>query len=146
VDPKVPRYQDEIHQESRMATRTGTAGTNKSKSAGKKVLFFHKPTCTTCRKAREYMERRGFQLHFRDLAKERLSADELERLIGNRDHTEFLNPRNELFRRKKMKTKPPSRKQAIQLMTKEPNLIRRPVIVASKRVVLGFNELEIKKL
>ena len=33
------------------------------------------------------MEKRGFQLYFRDLAKERLSAAELEKLIGNRDYT-----------------------------------------------------------
>jgi Spx/MgsR family transcriptional regulator len=129
-----------------MATRKNTAGTDSGKTAGKKVLFLHKPTCTTCRKARKYMERRGFQLYFRDLAKERLTADELEKLIGARDYTEFLNSRNELFRRKKMKAKPPSRKQAIQMMTKEPNLIRRPVIVAGKRVILGFNEPEIRKL
>jgi Spx/MgsR family transcriptional regulator len=117
-----------------------------ARSSRKKVLFIHKPTCTTCRKARQYMERRGFQLQFRDLAKERLSAAELERLIGARDHTEFLNSRNEVFRRKKMKAKPPARKEAIRMMAKEPNLIRRPVIVAGKRVVLGFDEQGIKKL
>jgi arsenate reductase (glutaredoxin) len=86
------------------------------------------------------MERRGFQLYFRDLAKERLSSAELEKLIGNRDYTEFLNSRNELFRRKKMKDNPPSRKEAIRMMAKEPNLIRRPVIVGGGRVVVGFDE------
>lgn len=123
-----------------------TRAVNPGKKSGKKVLFLHKPTCTTCRKARKFMERRGFQLYFRDLAKEHLSASELERLIGPRDHTEFLNSRNELFRRKKMKVHPPSRKVALRLMSKVPNLIRRPLIVAGKRVVLGFNEAEIKKL
>jgi arsenate reductase-like glutaredoxin family protein len=51
-----------------------------------------------------------------------------------------LNPRNEVYRRRKMKEKPPSRKEAIRLMAREPNLIRRPVIVAGGRVVLGFDE------
>jgi arsenate reductase-like glutaredoxin family protein len=92
------------------------------------------------------MERRGFQLYFRDLTKDRLSATELEKLIGPRDHTEFLNPRNELFRRKKMKENPPSRREAIQMMSKEPNLIRRPVIVAGGRVVVGFDERGIARL
>lgn len=124
--------------------RTGVG--NGARRAGKKVLFLHKPTCTTCRKARKHMERRGFQLYFRDLAKERLSASELEKLIGKRDYMEFLNTRNELYRRKKMKANPPSRKEAIRLMMKEPNLIRRPVIVAGKKIVLGFDEPGIKKL
>lgn len=106
----------------------------------KKALFMQKPTCTTCRKARSFMERHGFQLYFRDLAKERLSAAELEKLIGKRDYTEFLNPRNELFRRKKMKQNPPPRREAIRMMSHEPNLIRRPVVVAGGRVVIGFDK------
>lgn len=92
------------------------------------------------------MEKRGFQLYFRDLAKERLSAAELEKLIGNRDYTEFLNSRNKLFRRKKMRESPPSRREAIRMMAKEPNLIRRPVVVAGGRVVVGFDEDGIARL
>jgi len=86
------------------------------------------------------MERRGFGLHFRDLGKDRLSAAELEKLIGRRDHTEFLNPRNELYRQKNMKENPPSRREAIRMMVKEPNLIRRPVILCGGHVVVGYDE------
>jgi arsenate reductase (glutaredoxin) len=106
----------------------------------KKIEFLQKPSCTTCRKARKHLERRGFQLHFRNLDKERLSVAELEKLIGRRDHEDFLNPRNELYRRKHMKENPPSRGAAIQMMVREPNLIRRPVVVAGGRVVVGFDE------
>ncbi|HTR46905.1 MAG TPA: ArsC/Spx/MgsR family protein [Verrucomicrobiae bacterium] len=110
------------------------------KKSGKVVQFLHKPSCTTCRKARKFLERRGFQLYYRDLAKERLSASEIEKLIGRRDYTDFLNSRNEVFRKKKMDEKPPSRKEAVRMMAKEPNLIRRPVVVAGGRVVVGFDE------
>jgi len=112
----------------------------KTKSRVKQAQFLHKPSCTTCRKARSFLEKRGFQLYFRDLDKRRLSSTELEKLIGRRDYTDFLNTRNELFRRKKMKEHPPSRREAIRLMAKEPNLIRRPVVLAGGRVVLGFDE------
>jgi arsenate reductase (glutaredoxin) len=107
---------------------------------GKVLQFLHKPSCSTCRKARKYLERRGFQLYFRDLTKQRLSAAELEKLIGKRDYMDFLNSRNELFRKRDMAEHPPSRKQAIYLMSQEPNLIRRPVVVAGGRVVVGFDE------
>jgi arsenate reductase (glutaredoxin) len=112
----------------------------KTQSRVKQAQFLHKPNCTTCRKARSFLEKRGFQLYFRDLDKRRLSSGELEKLIGRRDYTDFLNTRNELFRRKKMKDHPPSRREAIRLMAKEPNLIRRPVVLAGGRVVLGFDE------
>ena len=118
----------------------------RTKRPRKKVQFLQKPTCTTCRKARKFMERRGFQLYFRDLSRDRLSAAELEKLIGKRDYTDFLNTRNELYRKKKMNENPPSRTEAIRMMSKEPNLIRRPVIVAGGRVVIGFDENGIARL
>lgn len=112
----------------------------------KEAKFLHKTTCSTCRKARKFLETRGFHLRVRDLSKDRLSAAELEKLIGNRDYRSFLNTRNELYREKNMKENPPSREEAIQLMAGNPNLIRRPVIVAGGRVVVGFDEKGIARL
>ncbi len=111
-----------------------------AKRPRKSVKFLQKPTCATCRKARKFLERRGFQLNYRDLTKDRLSPAELEKLIGKHDHEDFLNPRSEPFRKRKMKDNPPSRREAIRLMAKNPDLIRRPVIVAGGRVVIGYDE------
>ena len=78
--------------------------------------------------------------------KQRLTEAELQELIGNRDYKEFLNARNELYRTRKMKEHPPSRPEAIQLMAKEPNLIRRPVVIRGSQIVLGFDEEAYRKL
>lgn len=88
----------------------------------------------------------GAELESRDLATERLTEAELEALIGQRDYKEFLNPRNELYRAQNMKEHPPSRAEAIQLMAKEPNLIRRPIVMRGSQMVLGFDEEAYKKL
>ena len=86
------------------------------------------------------------EIESRDLDKQRLTEAELQELIGNRDYKEFLNARNELYRTRKMKEHPPSRPEAIQLMAKEPNLIRRPVVIRSSQIVLGFDEEAYRKL
>ena len=82
----------------------------------------------------------GAELESRDLDKQRLSEGELDKLIGDRDYREFLNSRNELYRARKMKEHPPSRAEAIKLMAKEPNLIRRPVVIRGGQMVLGYDE------
>jgi arsenate reductase-like glutaredoxin family protein len=88
----------------------------------------------------------GAELESRDLDKERLGEAELDELIGERDYKDFLNTRNEIYRARKMKEHPPSRAEAIKLMAKEPNLIRRPVVLRGSRMVLGLDENEYKKL
>jgi len=89
---------------------------------------------------------RKVQMESRDLDKDRLSEVELDELIGKRDHREFLNTRNELYRKRRMKENPPSRAEAIKLMAKEPNLIRRPMIVKGSQIFLGFDEEAYRKL
>jgi arsenate reductase (glutaredoxin) len=88
----------------------------------------------------------GAELESRDLDKESLTEAELEELIGGRDYKEFLNTRNELYRARKMKEHPPSRAAAIKLMAREPNLIRRPVVIRAAQMVLGFDEDRYRKL
>lgn len=92
------------------------------------------------------MLEQGAELETRDLDKQRLSEAELDKLIGARDYTQFLNTRNELYRERNMKEKPPSRAEAIWLMAREPNLIRRPVVIRGGQMVLGYDEDALKKL
>jgi arsenate reductase-like glutaredoxin family protein len=82
----------------------------------------------------------------RDLDKQPLSENELDQLIGARDYKEFLNPRNELYRERGMAEKPPSRSDALKLMSKNPNLIRRPLLVHGSQILIGFDETAYRKL
>jgi Spx/MgsR family transcriptional regulator len=111
-----------------------------------KVKFLHKPNCTTCRKAKAFLENKKVELETRDLGKDRLSVDELDELIGKRDHRKFLNSRNELYRTRKMGENPPSRDEALKLMAAEPNLIRRPVVLRGSEIVLGYDEDALSQL
>jgi Spx/MgsR family transcriptional regulator len=105
-----------------------------------KIQFLEKPTCTTCRKAKAYLQKLGADLDSRSLDKDRLTKEELDTLIGERDYKKFLSTRNELYRSRNMKENPPTRAQAIALMAENPNLIRRPVVIRGKRLVLGYDE------
>jgi len=76
----------------------------------------------------------------RDLDKQPLSESELERLIGARDYKLFLNTRNDLYRERNMAQTPPTRSEAIKLMSQTPNLIRRPLLARGSQIIIGFDE------
>jgi arsenate reductase-like glutaredoxin family protein len=81
----------------------------------------------------------------RDLGKQPMSVDELRTLIGDQDYRLFLNSWNELFRKMKMKTNPPSKEEALKWMAREPNLIKRPIVQSGSKFYLGFDEALWKK-
>jgi len=103
--------------------------------------FYQKPTCSTCRKAKKWLSENGVKVTEIDL-NQGLSSADLDALIGDRDYIKFLNFRNELYREKKMKANPPSRTEALRLMSQHPNLIRRPLLVRGKKIAIGFDEDE----
>jgi arsenate reductase-like glutaredoxin family protein len=71
-----------------------------------------------------------------------LSVEELDALIGGRDYRLFLNSRNELYRERGMKENPPPRGEALRLMSENPNLIKRPILVKGRDIALGVDEVQ----
>jgi arsenate reductase-like glutaredoxin family protein len=92
------------------------------------------------------LQNAGVELELRDIAKDELTVEELDQLIGRRDYKLFLNSRNELYRRRNMKANPPSRAEALKLMAKEPNLIRRPIVIRGSQIILGCDEEALRKI
>ena len=92
------------------------------------------------------MQAKKVPLQEREYGKYPLSEKELRDLLAGVETADFLNPRNALYRERNMKQKPPSREDAIKMILKEPNLLRRPVIVKGQKKLLGFNEAEAAKL
>lgn len=105
-----------------------------------KLKMYLKSTCSTCRKARSLLLQRGAELEEHDLGKNRMTAEQLDALIGKGNYIDFLNTRNEMYRERKMKANPPTREEALKLMAKEPNLIRRPIVIQGAKFVLGYDE------
>jgi len=103
------------------------------------LKLYLKPNCSTCRKAKNLLLDKGATFQEVDLNRG-LSEAEIEKLIGARDYRQFLNTRNQLYRERGMKQNPPSRAEALRLMSQHPNLIKRPILVQGARMVLGCDE------
>ena len=61
------------------------------------------------------------------------------RLFAGRDPRDFLNPRSPAFKAMGLAGKSLTQAQALALMAKEPNLIKRPIVVAGREMIAGFD-------
>lgn len=82
----------------------------------------------------------------REYGKNPFTEKELREIIGDVPVENFLNTRTPLYRAKNMKQKPPSKDDAIRLMLKDANLLKRPVFIKGKKKLTGFNETQVKEL
>ena len=85
------------------------------------------------------MQSKKIAFEEREYGKNPFSEDELREIIGDAPIEKFLNSRTPLYREKNMKQKAPSKDEAIELMLKDPNLLKRPVIIKGKKKITGLD-------
>ena len=82
-----------------------------------------------------------------DLAKDPPSRELLERLVDESHLEDFLNKRSPAYKERNLGARKLTKKQAIDLMLEDPNLIRRPIVVRDPgRAVFGFDAVAYDKL
>ncbi len=80
----------------------------------------------------------GVELEERDYVKNPLSESELRELFKGADPREYLNPKSPAFKEMGLKDRKLTASEAIKLMAKDPNLIRRPLVIAAGKLIAGF--------
>lgn len=81
-----------------------------------------------------------------DLARDPPSRELLERLVDESRLEDFLNTRSPAYKERNLDASRLTKRQAIDLMLEEPNLIRRPLVVSGGKAVFGFKPDEYSKL
>ena len=78
-----------------------------------------------------------------DINKEPPSREFLEKHVDAARFLDFVSTRSPVFKERPL---PASKKEAIDLMMKNANLIRRPIVVDGSKVIFGFNKDQYAKL
>jgi len=92
------------------------------------------------------LESQGIELVKHDLAKERPGRELLEKLIDENHLEDFVNTRSPAYKARGLDVSRMTKKQAIDLMLEEPNLIRRPLLVGGKKAIFGFDAAKYEEL
>ncbi len=88
----------------------------------------------------------GIEIDERDFAKAPLSADELQEIFRDHDPREFLSTRSPTYKALGLAGKSLTRDDAIALMVKDSNLLRRPLVIAGKEIIVGFDRQRLGKV
>ena len=81
----------------------------------------------------------GVELEERDYAKAPFKLTELKELFKGVDPRDYLNTKSPAFKAMGLKGKTLTADQALKLMVQEPNLIKRPLVIAGSVLVAGFD-------
>lgn len=111
------------------------------------LTLYTSPSCTSCRKARAWLQEHEIPYVERNIFSEPLNIDELKDILQlTEDGTEeIISTRSKVFQKLNMDLDELSLKELLDLVKENPGLLRRPIMIDEKRLQVGFNEDEIRR-
>lgn len=110
------------------------------------VDIYLAPNDPDCDEIKQFLEKQDLKLRIRDLAEKPLEADEIATLIRHFDLKHFLNTASKTYTKKKIDKTITDRNEIIQLMADDNDLIKKPIIVAGRLMVVGPNRQKIMEM
>lgn len=108
----------------------------------KEFKFYWLPNCSTCVKAKNFIERHGIKNYeLRDIKANPLSREEVEDLakkLGGID--DLFSKRAVKYREMKLNERELSESEMLDLMTEEYTFLKRPILVIDNKAIAGFFE------
>ncbi|HHH8176741.1 TPA: Spx/MgsR family RNA polymerase-binding regulatory protein [Streptococcus pyogenes] len=110
------------------------------------VTLFLSPSCTSCRKARTWLVKHEVDFQEHNIITSPLSRDELMSILSFTENgtEDIISTRSKVFQKLDIDVEELSISDLIDLIAKNPSLLRRPIIMDQKRMQIGFNEDEIR--
>ena len=114
------------------------------------MLFIQYPPCTTCQKAKKWLDEKGISYEDRHIKENKPTYEELKDwyIRSGLPLKRFFNTSGLLYKSMELKTKLPTmtEEEQLRLLATDGMLVKRPILVTDKGITTGFREAEWEKL
>jgi len=109
------------------------------------IIFYEKPGCMTNEKQKDALRKAGYKVIARDLLNHGMSEEQLFEFFKNMPVTKWFNPNAREIKSGKINPVNLDAKTALTMVTNNPILLRRPLLVIGNKKLCGFNQWFIEK-
>lgn len=110
------------------------------------MLFLQYPPCSTCRKAKAWLDSHGVEYTARHIKEENPTYEELKdwHAKSGMPLKKFFNTSGQLYKSMQLKDRLPamSEDEQLQMLARDGMLVKRPILVKGDTVLVGFRESE----
>lgn len=114
------------------------------------MILLHYPKCSTCKKAKAWLEAHELTYTERDITAQNPTVEELRRWQARSGLPlrRFFNTSGMRYRELELAAKLPEMSEAeqLKLLASDGMLVKRPLLIAEETVLVGFREAEWSKL
>ena len=111
------------------------------------VTLYITPSCTSCRKARTWLEENEIPYEERNIFTEPLSTTEIKSILRMTENgtEDIVSARSKAYSELDVELSEIPLNDFFEMIQEQPGLLRRPIIIDDKRLQIGYNEDEIRR-
>ncbi len=110
------------------------------------LMFYSYPSCSTCRKAKKWLEENHFEFKEIHIVNNTPTSNEIKQMHENSslELKKFFNSSGKKYRELGLKDKLPTatEEELYELLASDGMLIKRPIVTDGEKVTVGFKESE----
>lgn len=110
------------------------------------INLYVSPSCTSCRKARQWLDDHNLEYTEKNVQKDPMTEEELKKILSLTENgtEEIISFRSKAYQNLNVDIEEISMDELIELFIEYPSLVRRPIIMDDRRLQIGYNEEEIR--
>ncbi|MBL3716397.1 MULTISPECIES: transcriptional regulator Spx [Lactococcus] len=110
------------------------------------IKFYYTPSCTSCRKAKVWLEKHNLAYTEHNLFAQPLTDEEIADLLSKTENgtEDLITTRSQAFKSLKVNVDEMTVKEWTKFISQHPELLRRPLLVKGEKLQAGFNEEQLR--
>jgi regulatory protein spx len=111
------------------------------------VTLYTSPSCTSCRKAKAWLNEHEIPFVERNIFSEPLSIEEIKEILRMTEEgtDEIISTRSKAFQELNIQLETLPLQDLYEIIQQNPGLLRRPIMLDEKRLQVGYNDDEIRR-
>lgn len=109
------------------------------------IILYSSPGCASCRKAKQWLKERELKFVEKNIFSVILKEDEIKYLLNRSENgtDDLISKRSKAFQELDVDVDDMSIKELVDFIQKNPSVLKRPILISDKNIVVGYDDDEI---
>jgi regulatory protein spx len=110
------------------------------------ITIFTTPSCSSCRKAKKWLEDHKIPYEEKNLFNQRITVEDIDRMLENAENgfEDIISTRSKIFKEQSLDVEDMRVSELKEFIIDNPSVLKRPIMIDGEKMQVGYNDEEIR--
>ncbi|MFA7588722.1 MAG: Spx/MgsR family RNA polymerase-binding regulatory protein [Acholeplasmataceae bacterium] len=110
------------------------------------ITIFTTPSCSSCRKAKKWLDDHKVAYEEKNLFNQRITEEDIDRMLENAENgfEDIISTRSKIFKEQALDVEDMKISELKKFILENPSVLKRPIMIEGEKMQVGYNDEEIR--